>query len=327
MRLDRIGDVLLSTPTLHALRNAYPKARITALLRPPCQELLEGHPAVDDVLVYEKDGRHRSVWATLAFATQLRDKRFDLAVILHPSHRSHWIALLAGIPQRVGFARKSGWLLTTSLPHIKQEGRYHELDYTLDVVAAIGVPLDGIERRPTMTVSAIARKKVEQWLTGHDVAASQRLITIHPSASGPEKRYPADRFAAVADRLMKEDGVRVVVVGGVEGVADAEAVQRAMQQKPLMADGVFNLQELAALFQRCRLLISNDSGPVHVAVSQGTPVISLFGRTQPGVNPERWKPLGPRDRVLCHEPISELPVEEVVKAAKEMLQSSGFVLL
>ena len=321
IRLDRIGDVLLSTPTLHALRNAYPKARITAMVRPPCQDLLDGHPAVDDVLVYEKEGRHRSVWATIAFAYQLSRERFDLAIILHPSHRSHWIPFLAVIPQRVGFDRKSGWLLTTSLPHIKQEGRYHELDYTLDVVAAIGVPLDGIERRPTMAVSAAARAKMASWLTAQGVAASQRLIAIHPSASGPEKRYPADRFAAVADRMMKDANVRVVVVGGAAGVADAEAVQRAMHQQPLMAAGVFNLQELAALLQRCRLLVSNDSGPVHVAVSQGTPVLSLFGRTQPGVNPERWKPLGPRDRVLLREPITALSVEDVIKTAKEILQA------
>ena len=321
IRLDRIGDVLLSTPVFHALRRAYPDARITAMVRPPCQELLEGHPALSDVLVYDKDGRHRSVWATLLFAQRLVRERFGLALVLHPSRRSHWIPFLAGIPQRVGWDRKSGWLLTTRLPHIKQEGRYHEMDYTLDVVAAIGTPIDGVVRHPTMAVSAAARKKVEQWLAGHGVAGSQRLIAIHPSASGPEKRWAADRFAAVADRLMKEDGVRVVVVGGVEGVADAEAVQHAMQQQPLMAAGVFNLQELAALLQRCRLLISNDSGPVHVAVSQGTPVLALFGRTQPGVNPERWKPLGPRDRVLVREPIAELSVDDVVRAAKEMLQS------
>ena len=323
IRLDRIGDVLLSTPVFHALRAAYPQARIMALVRPPCQELLEGHPALNGVLVYDKTGAHRSSWATLAFAQQLRRERFDLALVLHPSHRSHWMPCLAGIPRRVGFDRKSGWLLTTRPPHIKQEGRYHELDYTLDVLAAIGVPIGGIERRPTMTVLAGARNRMSQWLTGQRVVASQRLVAIHPSASGPEKRYPAGRFAAVADRLIEDAGVRVVLVGGAEGVPDAEAVRAAMRQTPLMAAGAFNLQELAALLQCCRLLISNDSGPVHVAVSQGTPVLALFGRTQPGVNPERWKPLGARDLVLCREPMSALSVDDVVRAAGAMLSGGS----
>lgn len=321
IRLDRIGDVLLSTPALHALRKAYPQARITAMVRPPCQELLEGHPALTDVLVYDKTGLHRSTWATLAFAARLRRERFDLAVILHPSRRSHWIPFLAGIPQRIGFDRKSGWLLTTRLPHIKHEGRYHELDYTLDVLAASGVQIDGVERRPTMAVSAAARQRVARWLTEQGVVSATQLVAIHPSASGPEKRWPVDRFAALADRVIQEAGLRVVIIGGPDGVPDADAVRRAMRQAPLVAAGALNLQELAALLSRCRLLISNDSGPVHVAVSQGTPVISLFGRTRPGVNPERWRPLGPHDRILCREPISELSVEEVVSATRELLQS------
>ena len=118
---------------------------------------------------------------------------------------------------------------------------------------------------------------------------------------------------------MAAGGARAVIVGGADGLPDAEAMRRAMTRPPLMACGLFNLQELAALLRRSALLISNDSGPVHVAVSQGTPVIALFGRTQPGVNPERWKPLGPRDQVLCREPITELSVEGVVNAAQKTL--------
>jgi len=115
--------------------------------------------------------------------------------------------------------------------------------------------------------------------------------------------------------------VRVVLVAGADGAADCEAVARAMRAAPLRADGVFDLQELAALLARARLLVSNDSGPVHVAVSQGTPVLALFGRTQPGVNPERWKPLGPRDVVLCREPLSALSADDVFRSATTLIEN------
>ena len=319
IRLDRIGDVLLSTPVLEALRAAYPSAFIAMMVRPPCQELLEGHPAVHEVLVYEKDGAHHGILATIAFAWRLRRMRFDTALILHPSHRSHWIAALAGIPVRIGWDRKGGWLLTTRLFHTKDEGRKHELDYTLDLLDTVGVP--PTTRRPTMIPSAKAQAAVHQWLASQGVGADEAVVVCHPSASGPEKRWPAEAFAAVADRLISEAHVRIVLVAGAQGRADCEAVARAMRAAPLRADGVLDLQELAALLARARLLISNDSGPVHVAVSQGTPVIALFGRTQPGVNPERWKPLGPRDVVLCREPLSALAPEEVFRSAIPFLHS------
>jgi ADP-heptose:LPS heptosyltransferase len=172
-----------------------------------------------------------------------------------------------------------------------------------------------------MACSPQARASVQQWLAGQGVGADVTIVALHPSASGPEKRWPAEAFAKLADRLVREARARVVLVAGAEGVADCEAVARAMRAAPLRADGVFDLQELAALLARARLLISNDSGPVHVAVSQGAPVIAQFGRTQPGVNPERWRPLGPRDVVLCREPLSALSPDEVFRSAAPFLQS------
>ncbi len=321
IRLDRIGDVLLSTPALAALRAAYPSAFIAMLVRPPCQQLLEGHPVLNELLVYEKDGAHRGWLATVLFAWRLRRARFDTALILHPTHRSHWIAALAGIPQRIGWNRKGGWLLTRRLPHTKQEGRMHERDYTLTLLSAAGVPSDGMPRVPTMRCPERARVSMERWLVAQHVGADETIVALHPSASGPEKRWPAEAFAKLADRLLSEAHVRVVLVAGADGAADCEAVARAMRAAPLRADGVFDLQELAALLARARLLVSNDSGPVHVAVSQGTPVIALFGRTQPGVNPERWRPLGPRDVVLCREPLSTLAPDEVFRSAAPFLHS------
>ena len=321
VRTDRLGEVVLSLPAVMALRAAYPSASIAMMVRPPCHELLEGHPAVNEVLVYEKDGAHRGIFATIAFAWRLRRARFDTALILHPTHRSHWIAALAGIPTRIGWNRKGGGLLTQRLVHTKQEGRAHELDYTLEFLDALHIPAAG--RLPTMACLPRAQERVAGWLSSSGVRAEETLVVCHPSASGPEKRWPAESFAALADRLIRDARARVILTASADGAADCEAVARAMRRRPLISAGLFDLQELAALLRRAQLLISNDSGPVHVAVSQGTPVIALFGRTQPGVNPERWKPLGPRDLVLCREPLSALSPEEVFRSAAPLLRSPG----
>src|SRR3989338_8231833 len=139
IRLDRLGDVILSTPVLQALRRKFPHAFLAMMVRPPCREAVEGHPDVNEVIVYEKEGRHRSILETIRFARELRRSRFDTALVLHPSNRSHWIPWLAGIPIRIGYDRKWSRLLTHRVPHRKQEGQQHEAVYTLELLAALGI--------------------------------------------------------------------------------------------------------------------------------------------------------------------------------------------
>ena len=320
IRLDRIGDVVLTTPLVRVLREACPSARIAMLVRPDCGELLEGHPDLNDVIVYDKAGAQRSIWGTLRFAWALRAKRFDTAVIAHPTHRSHWIAWLAGIPVRIGYARKGGWLLTHRRPHQKQEGTRHEADYAVELLGALGlaaspaaggtsspagmVPArsaDGQPLRPVIAVSPEARARVSKFLQDRGVGESEALIAVHPSASCPSKRWPPERFAQVADALIASHGARIVVVAGPGDLPPARDMIAAMRQTPLDAAGRLSVGELAALLARCRLLISNDSGPVHVAAAVGTPVIDIFGRNQAGLSPSRWGPLGEGHVVLHRE--------------------------
>ena len=139
IRLDRLGDVILSTPVLDALRRKFPHAFIAMMVRPACREVLEGNPHLNEVIVYEKEGAHRTIRGTIRFARALRRDAFDAALVLHPSNRSHWIPWLAGIPSRIGYDRKSAWLLTHRLPHRKQEGEQHEARYALDMLQVFGV--------------------------------------------------------------------------------------------------------------------------------------------------------------------------------------------
>jgi heptosyltransferase-2 len=337
IRLDRLGDVVLSTPVLSALRQHFPHAHIAMMVRPPCVDVVEGHPAVNGVVAYDKAGAQRSAPATAAFARRLRGEDFDTALVLHPSNRSHWIPWLAGIPVRVGYDRKCGWLLTHRVPHRKQEGAQHEAAYALDLLRVFGI--EPPPPRPSIPVHEAAVRQVQALLEAAAVPPSAPLVAVHPSASCISKRWMPERFAAVADRLQAEHGVTICLIAGPEDAPIARQVAQAAQRPIVDLAGRLSVAQLAALLRRCRLLVSNDSGPVHVAAAVGTPVVDLFGRNQRGLSPARWGPLGPGHVVLHKEVgcvtclahncdinflcLTEISVEEVYEAAAGILGRSA----
>lgn len=299
IRLDRIGDVVLSLPVAQALRQAYPHAFIAMMVRAECADVVRGHPAVDDVILYKKEHSHRSPWKSARFAWRLRSHGFDTALVLHPSNRSHWIPWLAGIPVRIGYARKSPWLLTHRVPHRKQEGAKHEAEYTFELLSVFGIAAPAPQ--PVVAVRPEARERIDAMLAAAGVRPGDLLVAVHPSASCASKRWPAERFAEVANRLAEERGTKICLIASA---ADAPAVAQAaqaMRHPALNFAGRLSLSELAALLARCRLLISNDSGPVHIAAGVGTQVVDIFGRNERGLSPVRWGPLGDGHVVLQRE--------------------------
>ncbi len=299
IRLDRIGDVVLSTPVVQVLRQKFPHAFIAMLVRRVCQDLVQGNPYLNEVLLYDKEVEHRSAWSTLRFARGLRRYEFDTALMLHPSNRSHWIPWLAGIPIRVGYDWKAKRLLTHPLPHRKQEGARHEALYTLDMLRLFGI--EAADPRPHVPIQAAANHRIETLLSASPPDAAARLIAVHPSASCVSKRWMPERFAEVADRLIAQQKARICLVADEPDAVFAHQVASAMRHPALNLAGQLNLAELAALLRHCRLLISNDSGPVHIAAAVGTPVVDIFGRNNRGLSPQRWKPLGEGHVVLHKE--------------------------
>ena len=332
VRTDRIGDLVLSTPAIRAVRACYPNGYLAALVQPATRPLLDGHPALDDLFVLDKQGRHHG-WAGMRrLADDLRARRFDLALILHTTTRVVLLTWLAGIPRRVGYARRLGWLLTDPHPYEKRFGERHELDYTLDLVRAAGIPAD--DRTLEIAWSPAGQGVVAQWLAQAGVGPADRLILLHPGASCRSKRWPPARFAAVADRLAAA-GARVAVFAGPGDEGLAREVQRQARTPVLMPPAPFTLAELPWLLKRAQGLISNDSGPVHVASAAGTPVVAVFGRWGGGLSPTRWGPTGPRSAVLHHDVgcrpclahrcrigficLDAVTVDEVVAAAERVM--------
>jgi heptosyltransferase-2/heptosyltransferase-3 len=300
---DHLGDLLLATPALAALRRALPEAQITGLVGPWSRRMWAGNPDLDALAELPFPGFARGVTRRrplrpylllLRHAAALRRERYDAALLLRDDH--WWgaaLAALAGIPLRVGHAHPlCAPLLTRALPF---DPRQHVTRQALDVVAAAvgaeqgaaepGTP--GMRFAPTADELAWA----EAW-HAEQLAPGERLVVIHPGTGGPAKLWQATSWAAVADALAAEPGARLLLTGGPGEEALVAEVAALMNRPPLTLAGRTSVGQLAALLGRAALVLGVDSGPLHLAVSQGTPSVHLFGpsdqaRFGPWGRPER----------------------------------------
>ena len=260
---------------------------------------MEDNPYLDEVIIYDKDGKHKSWQRSMKFARNLKKKRFDLALILHPTNRVHLVTFFAGIRRRIGYDRKLGFLLTDRIKHTKQLGQKHELEYALDLVRYLGI--EPKDKTLFMPIKPESERWAEELFKQEGIKKTDKLLAIHPAASCPSKIWPNERFADVAARLIERYGFKVLVIAGPKDLALAESLIKHMHKPAINLAGKTSVSQLASILKRCSLFISNDSGPVHIAAAVGTPVISIFGRNQKGLSPTRWGPTGKKDKILHKE--------------------------
>ncbi len=298
-RTDRVGDVLLSIPAIRALQQSFPKAQISVVVQKSFACLLEGCLNIKTIITYNKK-RDNGFWGTLKFIINLRKKRFDLAVVLNPKKRSNIIAFLSGIPYRLGYQHKWGFLLNYRVDDKKYEGKKHEIEYNLNLVANIGAYTD--DKNFYITVKKEDEDFIDFLLKKSKVKNNECLIAIHPGSSCHSKMWRIDRFAQVGQRIKdKRQKAIIIIIGSKEEEELGKTLERLIQKRVVNLTGKLNLDQLAALFKRCSLLISTDSGPVHIAGAVGLKSIVIFGRNLPGLSPARWGPRG-KDDVILHNP-------------------------
>ncbi|HTL48238.1 MAG TPA: lipopolysaccharide heptosyltransferase II [Verrucomicrobiae bacterium] len=303
-RADRIGDLVVSTPVFAALREKFPDAWIAALVFAENRELVEGHPALDEVILYDKKGSEKGWLGNFAFSRRLAAKHFDAVIHLHSTNRMHWAGYLAGIPVRIGWDRKCSWALTHPRKDVKSEGKKHEALYNFELLEDFGIwPPQELETH--FTLSPKARRSVEELFFQLGIPADKPLLVLHPTASCPSKMWPASRFAELADLAARKYGATIVLVGSDKDRQVSAEIAAACSASVCDLGGRLSLSMLGVLLRESAALVSNDTGPVHIASAVGTPVVSIFGRNQPGLSPARWKPLGKNARVVwrdvgCH---------------------------
>lgn len=325
-----LGDVVLLTPLLEVLKlKGYPTV---ALVTPQGGEILQHHPCLDKIIIYDKRGKEKGVRRFLKKLKEIKRENFKIALVPHPSLRSALLAYFAGIPHRIGFSTNAGsFLFTHRLPY----PQVHEIERNLSLLKPLGFEFP--PRPPALFLSAEEKERAKEILEGEGCNLKEdTLVGIAPGSIWATKRWGEEKFARVGDRLIRECGVKVLLLGGEKDLRVCKGVEAKMKEKPISLGGKTTIRELISLIDRCRILLTNDSGPMHIATARKIPVVTIFGPTTPELGfapygkeviilekPLPCRPCGKHGGEKCplgtHRCMEEIKVEEVFSAIKNFL--------
>ncbi len=280
-----IGDAVISLPALEALRARIPKAEIVLVAKPWVSEVYWYHPAISHQIVYDRQGRHRGASGFRDFIRTLRAEQFDAAILLPNAFHAAWMAWRAKIPARIGYARDGrSALLTDAIEPPPRAAYDHEAFYYLQLLFRAGLIERPEPARPFEDVRLTLRDGEKAWAARHlrtlGLDGRRSFVGIHPGASfGPAKRWMPERFAALADHLMGSLDAEVLIFGAPDERPLAETIALAMKRQPKIVAGATSLRQLMALLAQCRVVVTNDSGPMHLAAALGVPLVAIFGST------------------------------------------------
>ena len=282
-----VGDAVMTVPALRALRRVLPRARLTLATRPWAEGIFAGADFIDDFLVTPNASGNPA--AVFRESRGWRARRFDLALLFPNSFAPALVAALAGVPVRVGYATQARSPLLTERVNVPEwRGTRHEVFYYLHLVAELERRLYGTSevgtREPELGLHVAEARSYEAGHLLHDfgVRPHRPLVLMCPgSTNSRAKRWPAERFAAVGDLLCERLDVNVVLVGAAEEAEISAEVARRMRVPPIVLTGKTDLAQTAAVLKAADLLVTNDTGPAHVAAAVGCPVVVIFGPTNP----------------------------------------------
>jgi heptosyltransferase-2 len=273
-----IGDAVMTTPAVRAIRKNFLNAKISLLVKPWVAPVFAASPHVDELILYNAELRMKGFFQTV---TRLKNKKFDAAILLQNAFEAAFMAFLAGIPIRAGYNTDArSRLLTHSVKRTNRIRKIHQVHYYLNLIQNLGFLTYGTELEVNIAKKDCLQAQLR--LDRLNVASHELLIGINPSAAyGGAKRWFPDRFAELADRLHEFLGAKVILFGGPLDRDLADRIVRLMKTPAVNIAAETRLEEAMAIIQKCRLFITNDSGLMHVAAALHRPLIALFGSTTP----------------------------------------------
>lgn len=295
-----LGETLQTTPVLRALRNALPSAHIAMMVTSDRVDLVSANPNLDEVIVYDR--------RMPKLIYRLRRGSFQMVLPLQPTFRLVFLAFLAGIRYRVGFITNSGGKLLLTTP-VKNNHAQHETDRYLDVVRAIGI--QPVTNEIEMGITREAERWVQEFLISSGIAKERLLIGVNPGSFWLDRRWAKERFAEVAGMLASEYNAQILITIGPSEVGLGEEMTKLMNHKPVILANTTPMR-IAAAFNQCDLLISNDTGPMHIGIAVGTPTIGLFGNS----DPNKWGPIAPQHAVVHRHVMEAITVDDVMAVAR-----------
>jgi predicted lipopolysaccharide heptosyltransferase III len=324
IKLRYLGDVLLATPVLRALREKFSDAHLAVAVNRGTEEILKGNPDLNEVLIIERSG----LASQFRFLGEIRRRRFDCVIDLTDGDRAAILTRFSGAPVRIGLNEEHRWrgLLYTTVvrpgPSVA-----HRIERDLETVRPLGIdPKAGLPVLRTSPQDDEAAARLFDEIAGEPLSNGKRpLIMFQPGARYWFKAWPVERFAELADRLTERGDYRILIGGHGQERALADQIAARCRSKPVMLAGLTTVPHYAAILKRCGLFVGNDNGPMHMAAALGVPVVALFGPS----NPAEWGPRGERVEVLykgldcrrCFHPACERGEESCMKqiAVSEVL--------
>lgn len=350
VRLRQIGDVVFTTPAVHALRRRFPDAHLTYIVEPAAAPVVAGNPHLNEVIVAPRRGGVRGLLDDLALGRRLRTRQFDLAIDFHGGPRASLLTWLSRARVRIGYqVAGRSWIYTRPVARPRGLRPRHSVVNQWDLLATLDIPPPDPSVSPMeMVADRAAAVAVAERLVRVGVTKGDPLVVIHVSAGNPFRRWPAAHFVELLTALAMDDPARRIIVtsGPSEGEAAGRVISGARARlggdaaRRILACGEFSLAELRALLDRAALYIGGDSGPLHIAATTSVPIVGLYGPTLP-IRSAPWRsdacvtesvdagplPCRPCDQRAC-EPgdfrcLTSILPAQVAEAARRALARAG----
>jgi heptosyltransferase-2 len=328
-----IGDAVMCTPALAELRSGFPHAQMTLLVNSTIAELLRENPHLDHIWIYDRAGRHRDLMGKFNLSQEIARESFDMAVLFQNAFEAALLARLARIPIRYGYPTDGrGFLLTAHAPLPK--GSCHQVDYYLRLLRPLGI--NGSSKKLYLKTTPQEDEATREYLRSQGIHDAESVVGINPGATyGAAKRWSTERYASLADRMIESLKAKVLILGGPGEEKLGHAISAQMKNTALVLSGRLTVRELMTAIKQCNLLITNDSGPMHIAAAFEVPLVAIFGPT----DPQTTSPLGDQSLLLrkpvecspcllrkCpidHRCMARITVEEVFVAAEKQLKAQS----
>jgi len=338
-----LGDAVMCEPALRGLKRVWPGVQLFLLVKPAVAQLFQAHPAVDRLVVYEDRGRHAGLTGKWTLAGDLRRERFDVAVLFQNAFEAAFITFLAGIPRRYGYATDGRSLLLTEPVAPPDPGTLvHQVHYYWNLLKPLG--LSGEPFQPELRITPEEEQSMAARLMQAGIGAQDPVIGVNPGSTyGGAKRWLPDRFTQVAERLARKTGefhgkpAAVLILGAKGEEAVGRSIAAGLTGRSVVLSGATTIRELMAAVKRCAVLVTNDTGPMHIGSAFGVPIVAVFGPTDWRTtspygaghalirHPVECAPCLLRECPIDHRCMTGVSVDQVYDAAAKLIRGPAVV--
>jgi heptosyltransferase-2 len=276
-----LGDVVLTTPLIAEVRRRFRGAMLAVLCNPQAAGLLEANPDIDQVILYDKNSIDWGLGGLRRAAAKVRSHGFTLAISPHKSLRTSVLLYLAGIPERVGFRESAGWFLYHRTA--KRAAGCHDVERNLSILKALGIEIGECRKELQLPTDPAATDSVARLFSSLGVEKDRMIFGINAGSVWPTKRWHLQGFARLMELLDRKHSCRFLLFGGPQDGDLVAELDRLSGHRAVNLSGKLSLRELASALDWCDVFVSNDSGPMHMAVARGVPVVAIFCATTPAL--------------------------------------------